>query len=59
MTTPYAQMITDCEDRESRMSDWEVGFVADIAVILEKGYKLSERQDTRLNEIWEKVTEDG
>ena len=54
--TEHEQMIEDCENRESRLSDWERGFIASIGEQLESGRTLSEKQISRLDSIWEKVT---
>lgn len=53
------QLVIDCEDRESRMSDWEVKFIASIRDRIEKEWALTEPQYEKLNTIWKKVTEDG
>lgn len=52
----YLQMIEDCENRESRLSDWERGFVASIADRLQRDQPLSLRQTEKLESIWERVT---
>ena len=53
------QMISDCEARESRLSEWEAGFIDSINKQVEKDRSLTEKQDETLNRIWEKVTENG
>lgn len=53
------QMIADCESRESRLSEWEAGFIDSISKQIERGRTLTEKQDETLNRIWDKVTEDG
>ena len=54
--TEHEQMIEDCENRESKLSDWERGFIASIGEQLESGRTLSEKQTSRLDSIWEKAT---
>lgn len=49
-------MIDDCENRESRLSDWELGFISSISERVGRGNSLTALQLSRLNEIWEKVT---
>lgn len=51
-------MIEDCENRESKLSDWERGFIDSIKKQLEgdEGKTLSMKQEATLNEIWDKVT---
>lgn len=53
------QMIQDCESRESKLTDWERGFIESIQSQLAKGKSLSPKQDEKLSSIWEKITEDG
>lgn len=53
------QMITDCEARESRLTEWEAGFIDSISKQLERGRSLTEKQDETLNRIWDKATEGG
>ncbi len=48
-------MIQDCLDRESKLSEWEANFIADIAEIAVE-YSLTEKQTGILNKIWERVT---
>lgn len=50
------QMIEDCEQRESRLDDWERGFVSDISQRLAEGQSLTGPQDDKLVEIWERIT---
>ena len=52
-------MIDDCETRASRLTEWEAGFVDSVRNQLEDEKKLSEKQETTLNAIWEKVTARG
>jgi hypothetical protein len=53
------QLVTDCEEREGRLSDWERGFVSNIRSTLEAGRSLTEKQTERLDEVWEKATAKG
>ena len=61
MTSPdeVSQMIADCEARESRLSEWEAGFIDSLSKQIERGRDLTEKQDETLNRIWDKVTENG
>lgn len=52
-------MIDDCETRESRLTEWESGFIDSIRNQLEDGKRLSEKQEATLNNIWEKATAKG
>lgn len=53
------QLIEDCEARESRLSDWDGQFLDSLRRQLEAGRSLSEKQDAKLNEIWERATAKG
>lgn len=53
------QLIEDCEARESRLSDWDGQFLDSLRRQLEAGRTLSEKQDAKLNEIWERATAKG
>lgn len=55
-TEDHAQMIEDCENRESKLTEWERTFIDSIGRQLAAGRALTEKQDERLNEIWDRVT---
>jgi len=50
------QMIEDCQDREHKLSEWEVNFIASLDESLGKGKNLTEKQEEKLNTIWDRVT---
>lgn len=52
----HQQMVQDCENRESKLTDWERSFIDSISKQLANGRRLSEKQAARLDEIWERVT---
>jgi predicted neutral ceramidase superfamily lipid hydrolase len=54
--TEQEQMVVDCENRESKLSDWERTFIDSISRQLQQGKTLSEKQDAQLTKIWERVT---
>lgn len=58
MTThdEHIQMVEDCENRESKLTDWERGFIDSLRNQVDAGRQLSEKQAARLDEIWERVT---
>lgn len=58
-TTEYRQLIDDCEARESRLSDWDRGFLDSIGTQLDKRVPLSPKQSEKLDEIWERATAQG
>ena len=49
-------MINDCQERDEKLTDWELSFIASIDNTTTRGYRLTALQQERLNEIWEKVT---
>lgn len=53
--TDHADMIADCEKRESQLTDWERSFIDSIGKQIATR-PLSEKQAQRLDEIWERVT---
>lgn len=54
-----SQLITDCEARESRLTDWERTFVDSVKQREESGKGLTDKQRDTLSAIWEKATEKG
>lgn len=51
-----ADMIEDCEKRESMLSDWEREFIDSIGERLSRGRSLTTRQIETLESIWDRVT---
>jgi len=49
-------MVEDCESRESKLTDWERGFIDSLGRQLRAGRAVSEKQDERLTSIWDRVT---
>lgn len=49
-------MISDIEQREERLSDWEREFVDSISQQLARGRSLTAKQDETLERIWNRVT---
>lgn len=52
-------MIQDCEDRRSQLTNWEKTFIQSLSEQINRGPFLSPKQESRLNDIWERVTERG
>jgi len=52
----HRQMVTDCENRESKLTDWERGFIDSLSRHLNVGKPLSEKQAETLDRIWGRVT---
>lgn len=50
------QMLTDCENRESKLSEWERGFVDELSRRIGRGESITERQDEKLTQVWERIT---
>ena len=55
----YLKMIADCEARESRLTEWEVGFLDSISAQLAAERPLSVKQTDTLDRIWEHATGRG
>lgn len=55
----YYQLIDDCEARDSKLSAWDVDFLASIRKRLDGNGTLTPKQTEKLDEIWEKVTKNG
>ena len=58
-TEEYLKLIEDCETRESKLTQWEVNFIASVREQIEEGRRLSLRQSDVLDRIWEKATKEG
>ena len=52
----HQQMVTDCENRESKLTDWDRSFIDSISRQLAEGRALTDKQAERLDAIWERVT---
>ena len=52
----YVQMIEDCEKRESKLSDWEAGFIDSLGKQIGDGRTPTLKQLEKLDAIWERVT---
>jgi hypothetical protein len=52
----WSQMIKDCEDRETNLSEWEQDFIDSIDVRLGEGRGLTSDQSNKLEEIWNRIT---
>ncbi len=51
-----AQMVTDCENRESKLTEWERGFVQSCRERIDAGRALTDNMAERLEEAWNRVT---
>ena len=58
-TSEYLILINDCERRESRLTEWEVGFIDNLKAQLERGRHPSQKQIDLLDQVWERVTKNG
>lgn len=52
----HLQLVEDCEARESKLTDWERGFIDSVGRVLRNGGRLTDKQAETLNTIWDKVT---
>lgn len=57
--TDDEQMIADCEARESRLTEWEQGFVQSLRDQVDRGRSLTDRQAETLERVWTRVTHKG
>lgn len=55
----YLTMLADCEKRESRLTDWERGFVDSLTRQIEQGRRPTQKQIETLDNIWERATARG
>jgi hypothetical protein len=55
----YLKMIDDCEDRESRLTEWEIGFLESVRTRVEAALPLSSKQTEVLDRIWNHATARG
>jgi hypothetical protein len=55
----YLTQITDCEKRESRLSDWDRGFIESLHSQIEKDKVPTAKQIERLDIIWNRATARG
>ena len=55
----YITMLDDCEARESRLTEWEVGFVDRLRKQIEAGRRPSAKQVETLDATWERATAKG
>jgi hypothetical protein len=58
-TDEYLTLLSDCEARESRLTEWERDFVDSLRHWIESGKRPSQKQIETLDRIWEKVTARG
>jgi hypothetical protein len=58
-TSEYLQLIEDCEQRESRLTEWDATFLDSIKRQLSEGRRLSTKQTETLDGIWERATARG
>lgn len=56
---PYLTLIDDCEKRESRLTDWERGFIDSLRSQIERDRRPSTKQIETLDSIWESATAKG
>lgn len=58
-TDEYRQLVSDCEARESRLTDWERTFIDSISKQLDNARPLSVKQIETLEAVWERATKKG
>ena len=55
----YMDMVEDCEERESRLTEWESSFIDSIKDQLGRERPLSVKQIDTLESIWLRATSKG
>ena len=55
----YLQLVEDCENRESRLTDWQRGFIDSMCRQLEAGRRPTPKQIEALDDVWEQATKKG
>lgn len=58
-TEEYIALIDDCEARESRLTDWERGFIDSLRRQISDGRRPTLKQVDTLDSVWEKATSRG
>jgi hypothetical protein len=58
-TEEYLRQITDCERRESRLTDWERTFIDSLRRQIEDGRAPTPKQVECLDKAWERATARG
>ena len=53
------QMTEDCVKRREQLSEWEESFINDLHSQLKNNGVLTQNQDHKLYEIWERATKNG
>lgn len=53
------QLIQDCINRESRLTDWERGFIDSVQKRRDDGRILTVKELDKLDEVWLRVTAKG
>lgn len=48
--------IKDCENRESKLTEWEHGFIQSMRERVDNGHGLTDAMNEKLEQIWERVT---
>lgn len=55
----YMTMVEDCEQRESRLTEWEASFIDSIKDQLGRERPLSTKQIETLEKVWDRATKKG
>ncbi len=56
MEDDISTMIEDCVNRESKLGEWEAGFIDSVDSQLREGNSLTQKQQGKLEQIWERIT---
>lgn len=55
-TDDFVLMVSDCEQRESKLTEWEGKFIDSIGNQLSETQRISPKQIESLEKIWDRVT---
>ena len=55
----YEQLIEDCEENQSKLTDWECTFLDLLKGYIHRDDYLTDKQIVALEKIWERVTRVG
>ncbi len=55
----YLQLIEDCEQRESRLTEWEATFIDSLKDQIARGKAPTPKQIEALDAVWERATARG
>lgn len=55
----YIELLDDCDERESKLTDWERGFCDSLRKQITDGRRPTQKQIDALDRVWERATARG